>query len=194
MNEKKKRILPKLFAALVVLTLISCCFLGTTFAKYTSSTTANSTVTAASWDIKLQSGSGAAAEMTNTFDLEFGEMSPGIDADNSVTKTVTITNTGDVNALVDVTLGEVTWPKVVGVEDTDFENIFKVTFTCGDLSNQESLNDVDLVAGSGSITISITLTWKDGDDAKDTLIGKAEPTITLPITITATQSTVVTPV
>ena len=52
-QKEKKRIVSKLFAALVVLTLISCCFLGSTFARYTSTGTGTASVQVAKWDIDI---------------------------------------------------------------------------------------------------------------------------------------------
>ena len=42
----------KLSFILVVLTLLSCCFLGSTFARYTSGGTGTATVQVAKWDVK----------------------------------------------------------------------------------------------------------------------------------------------
>ena len=44
---KKKSIFIKLFVALVALTLISCCFLGSTFARYTSEDSGTASVNVA---------------------------------------------------------------------------------------------------------------------------------------------------
>lgn len=41
-KTEKKRISSKIFVALAALTLVSCCFLGTTFARYTTGTTSGS--------------------------------------------------------------------------------------------------------------------------------------------------------
>lgn len=52
----KKNIFSKLFVALVVLTLISCCFLGSTFARYTSEGTGSASVEVANWKIDVTGG------------------------------------------------------------------------------------------------------------------------------------------
>lgn len=52
--KQKSRIVSKLFAALVILTLISCCFLGSTFARYTSTGTGKASVAVAKWDIQVK--------------------------------------------------------------------------------------------------------------------------------------------
>lgn len=69
--EKKKRILPRLFAALVILTLVSCCFIGSTFARYTSSSTGSATVEVAKWDIDVKGGGDS-----NSTAITFNKLSP----------------------------------------------------------------------------------------------------------------------
>ena len=51
--KQKTRIASKLFAALVVLTLISCCFLGTTMARYTTSDSGTASVQVATWNVSI---------------------------------------------------------------------------------------------------------------------------------------------
>lgn len=107
---KKKRIVSKLILALVVLTAISCCFLGSTFARYTSGGTGSATVEVAKWDISF----GEEGATTITFDgAKLSPAKDAWDAENATTPrsnstkkvAVTISNNGDVDALVTVTLG-----------------------------------------------------------------------------------------
>lgn len=72
--KTKKRIASKLFAALVVLTLISCCFLGTTFARYTSTGSGSAAVDVAKWTVLLN---GADMDTTKA-DVNFGHLSPSM--------------------------------------------------------------------------------------------------------------------
>lgn len=109
--EKKKRILPRLFAALVILTLVSCCFIGSTFARYTSSSTGSATVSVAKWSITAE-GNGV-GETTANFDKlspaqgEYG--GEGYDAGSVRTKSTakvkvaTISYTLDVKATLTLT-------------------------------------------------------------------------------------------
>ena len=105
---KKKNIFVKLFVALVALTLISCCFLGSTFARYTSGGDGSATVNVANWQIGI-SGNGVGSTT-----MSFGNLSPSGKANtvenrqNSTGRILvaTITNNGEVNASVTVTLGE----------------------------------------------------------------------------------------
>lgn len=88
--KQKTRIASKLFAALVVLTLISCCFLGTTMARYTSAGTGKAAVQVAKWNIALNG--------TDTMDDEteitsaFNKLSPNMDAYNTADMDYSVEN------------------------------------------------------------------------------------------------------
>ena len=111
MKTKKMRIFSKLFAALVVLTLISCCFMGTTFARYLSTTTGTASVNVAEWGITFADGK---TTSNKEFKVDFGGLSPDmterttIDTSSKRTHSTgkvlvgTIENTGDVTALVTI--------------------------------------------------------------------------------------------
>ena len=103
---KKKSIITKLFVALVALTLISCCFLGSTFARYTSGGNGSATTNIAKWSI-------TATESFGTTPVEFGDLSPAYDVGNrdaDVTnptgkiKVAEIKNEGEVDAKVTFTI------------------------------------------------------------------------------------------
>ena len=111
---KKKRIVSKLILALVVLTAISCCFLGSTFARYTSGGTGSATVDVAKWDVQF----GAETETP----VELGMISPAETAYNAGTHSdtprknegekvlvATITNNSDVEADVTIDIGEISF-------------------------------------------------------------------------------------
>ena len=119
--KQKSRIASKLFAVLVVLTLISCCFLGTTFARYTSSSSGTASVDVANWDITVNDTSKLDE---NTFAFNFGQISPDTtdyatwssgDKTSKPTNTiaptgtgsVVIKNAGEVDATVTITIGEI---------------------------------------------------------------------------------------
>lgn len=102
---KKRGIFSKLFFSVVMLTLISCCFLGSTFARYTSGGSGTGTLEVAKWDVKNTKGS---------LNVTFDKLSPSMDAYEDTARTNTtgkkavalITNSGDVNALVTFTFGD----------------------------------------------------------------------------------------
>ena len=121
---QRKSIGAKLFIALIALTLISCCFLGSTFARYTRGGNGSASTGVAAWSINV-TGGGASGNM----DVDFtNKLSPSMDdfvdtsAENARTNSTgkiliaTIKNTGDVAAKVTITAGDITITKTVGVE------------------------------------------------------------------------------
>ena len=108
---KRKGIVSKLFVAVVALTLISCCFLGSTFARYTSEGNGSATTNVALWDIDFGAGQDAGS-IDVTFDDKLspaaGEYKGSSDKRTNATGKVlvaTITNNGDVDASVTVEAG-----------------------------------------------------------------------------------------
>ena len=69
---KKKNIASKLVLVLFVLTLISCCLLGSTFARYVSGGTGSASVGIAKWDVDFVNGS-----QGDTLEFSFSKLSPG---------------------------------------------------------------------------------------------------------------------
>ena len=106
---KRKSIVSKVLLAIVALTLISCCFLGSTFARYTSGGTGAATTTVSKWDISLT----ADGESSTDFDIEIAGLSPSkaeyddadaepTDRTNATARTLiaVISNKGDVGAKI----------------------------------------------------------------------------------------------
>ena len=50
-KSDKKRILTRVLIVIAALTLLSCCFLGSTFARYVTSAGGSGTVGVAKWDV-----------------------------------------------------------------------------------------------------------------------------------------------
>ena len=112
-KTEKKRISSKIFVALAALTLVSCCFLGTTFARYTTGTTSGSAgADIADWEIVVEDGSSGSA--TGEF-LVIQPVGQGRENDDAVSETtdrvneipgsgavISITNKGQVKADVTV--------------------------------------------------------------------------------------------
>lgn len=121
---QRKSIGAKLFIALIALTLISCCFLGSTFARYTSGGSGSASTGVAKWSINV-TGGGASGNMEVDFTQklspsmkDFVSTSPDQARTNSTGKILiaTIKNTGDVAAKVTITAGAITIKKTDGVE------------------------------------------------------------------------------
>lgn len=112
--KQKTRIASKLFAALVVLTLISCCFLGTTMARYTSAGTGTATVQVAKWDVNLSATDSDGVDDTTV--LTFNKLSPSDAVANGTANrqkysklqvAASITNNSDVDAAVTISAGDI---------------------------------------------------------------------------------------
>lgn len=105
--KQKTRIASKLFAALVVLTLISCCFLGTTFARYTSTNSGVANVSVAKWDINVGENNQFAvnwdSKTLSPSASGYNTEDPGpVSNETAVVAVAEIENAGDVDALVTV--------------------------------------------------------------------------------------------
>lgn len=198
--KQKTRIASKLFAALVVLTLISCCFLGTTFARYTSGGSGTATVTVADWNVNVDDTYLDEADRTMTF----GKLSPDHTQANTGTNTakqsITITNdSSDVHALVTVTVGSTPTITRVGSASTSDVSDAEVTgtlslgldFTTSGTTTGDSLTEgIDLAPGA-SVTITGTVTWTTQSDAIDTKIGRFVSTVAWELSFTAVQNTTI---
>ena len=219
---KKKRIVSKLILALVVLTAISCCFLGSTFARYTSNSKASASVDVALWDIAFD----PAGDSTVLFEGQ--SLTPSKDAwtetnktagserthSNGVVKAVTITNNGEVDALLNVTVGAVTVTLNesseygdVGVAtdaptETEVAQLFVLDVkystntgaSAGDTAvTGGKLEEYSLAAGS-SVVFFVELVWKSADtlgqelaDKLDSWVGKNAATVGFEISYVAVQ-------
>ena len=112
---KKKNMIARICGLLIVLTLISCCFLGTTFARYTSNVRGTASVTVAQWDIDVSVGENGQFAV-NWNGNKLSPSQTGWDAEGAtdqvqtnatgLAKVADITNGGDVNANVLLTYSE----------------------------------------------------------------------------------------
>lgn len=112
-KSDKKRILTRVLVVLAALTLLSCCFLGSTFAKYVTNADGSASVGVAKWDVDF-TGAGTSA-------ISFGELSPSKDAWNGTAArqnpidikdnapALTITNNSEVDAIVTVKIAAPTF-------------------------------------------------------------------------------------
>ncbi len=112
MEKSKKKRGAKIAAALVALTALTCCFVGTTFAKYTSTNEASAKVTVAHWQITNISKNGAEQDggsLVNKFTFGTGKdettkLSPsvteGVSTNKVMTNSIKIENLSDVDAMI----------------------------------------------------------------------------------------------
>ena len=194
---KKKSIFSKLFVALVALTLISCCFLGSTFARYTSSGTGKANADVANWKITIE-GEGVGSE-----DVSVGQLKPAAGAyvdtprknQMAAVNVATITNAGEVNAIVTFTLGNmvVYGLNADGVTASDtkvsdwgiysesaVKDLFQVDLyytTTAEFTDQQAIasgTSIDAALETGSsYYIWVQVTWNTDDSNSATDDGRA---------------------
>lgn len=208
---QKRKLVSKLFVAVVVLTLVSCCFLASTFARYTSGGSGTGTVEVATWKV---TGQGA-----GQINAQFKQLSPSKDAyDNTARKhstapvlVATITYEIDVNGILTLTVGEETITKTTadanwGTYDVDeIKGLFdiqlytstekKVSPAVGDLTAYTKAINVSAPT-SGTYYVYAVVTWssdvegKTGTDAdaRDTWVGANVTSVGYDLSYTFVQS------
>lgn len=157
----------------LALTLISCCFLGSTFARYTSSGSGSATLNVAKWAIDIKGGAIEGGTSVNfaeklspsKYDYNTtvdGEYTANTVRSNSTGKLLiaTINNTGDVGALVTVTAGEVVVNTEAGAVYTDptaeeVKKVFSIKLWYGTSEGAENATNA-ITSGSTEITLDAT--------------------------------------
>ncbi len=130
---KRKGIVSKVVLVLVVLTLISGCFVGTTLARYASQGSGSATTGIALWDIDFTYGGNAGAAAVTVAD----KLSPDITKDFSAESNqrvqatgkklvATIVNKSEVGATITVTAGALQY-KNSGGRDVTFNESGSIT-------------------------------------------------------------------
>lgn len=207
---KKKSIVSKLLLLVLLLTLVSCCFLGSTFARYTSGGKGSATVSVAKWEITEGDGS-----------IEFDvtdKLSPAMEAYKDTPRTsttgrilvATIRNTGDVNALVELTKGELQFASNAaygqgvatdGIPTADeIKEVFSITLYTSTTNDAERATEYtqkcEVAAKTGVLYVYAEVVWTSdtgsikGDiaDKRDTYIGKYITEISYELSYTAVQN------
>ena len=198
MNNTRKRssMMVRLVAVLAVIMMFTMCFVGGTFAKYTSSATGTDSATVAKWDIRVN-GSEISTSNTFTFDLfqtitDSDLTSAETDiapADGSIIApgtsgkfSIAIQNLSQVNAkyAIDYTVTKTdNIPVEFSTNGTDWK------------TNINQLNVTDDAIGLGTEeTVTVYWRWRfeAGRDELDTSLGKdGTATLTVVANVTATQ-------
>ena len=208
---QKNRAVSRMFFLILMLTLISCCFLGSTFARYTTTDDASAKFNVASWKVSHAEG-----DTVTVFDSlspsmkDYTAMS-GEDATNSTAKKLvaTITNDGEVDALVSLysEFGDIA--RVEGTEDdstydeADIKGLFTINLTYGttgvaETDTETDLNRIELnTADQKTIYVWASVTWTtsykgsaDGAaaDKLDTWVGQNVESVSFKISYTAVQN------
>ena len=208
-KSDKKRILTRVLVVLAALTLLSCCFLGSTFARYVTRGSGAASIGVAKW--------GVAVTPSAEFDVEQDayKLSPSQTAftnadttrSNSTEKflVATITNSGDVNALVSVTGTDDVTLTATGYGDnnrtTAAEACFSIKLYKGDdardTDTTTALDTTENVAAkNGALYIFAEITWTTQDsgadgtagDTLDTWIGQYATKVSWTLTYSAVQA------
>ena len=194
-KTEKKRILSKVLIVLAALTLLSCCFMGSTFAKYVTNGSGSASMTIADWDVAIVKEQEGNVTIT--------DLSPDVDGVSHSTgwiKVAVISNSGDVSADVTVSVSELTVGSAAFekgavederynqyVSDTELQKVFTVAFA-SDANGTEITNNKFTLAHSGSQDIYMQVTWKTQSDAQDTFFGEYLDSLTWTISYSAVQS------
>lgn len=208
-KSDKKRILTRVLIVIAALTLLSCCFLGSTFARYVTDASGSASVGVAKWDVAVT----PSAEFDVAQDAY--KLSPSQTAftnadttrSNSTKKflVATITNSGDVNALVSVTGTDDVTLTATGYGDnnrtTAAEACFSIKLYKGDdTSDTDTTTALDttenVAAKNGALYIFAEITWTTQDsgadgtagDTLDTWIGQYATKVSWTLTYTAVQN------
>lgn len=194
-KTEKKRILSKVLIVLAALTLLSCCFMGSTFAKYVTNGSGSASMTIADWDVAIVKEQEGNVTIT--------DLSPDVDGASHSTgwiKVATIRNSGDVSADVTVSVSELTVGSAVFeegavederynqyVSDTELQAVFTVAFA-SDANGTIITGNKFTLAPSGSKDIYMQVTWTTQSDAQDTFFGEYLDSLTWTISYSAVQS------
>ncbi len=197
---KRKGIVSKVVLVLVVLTLISGCFVGTTLARYASQGSGSATTGIALWSITMK-GDGTSADTP----VKFGDLSPSMDDFKSGNRThsiytapkliATITNNSEVSAAVTIKVSDIEIsyvgggtfesltdgrPSTISSESYITDNVLKVSFYYGTGSewsegyqviNAGGSYETTLASRTGTISVFANVTWVTQDINQSSSVG-----------------------
>ena len=198
-NKKRSSMMVRLVAALAVTMMFTMCFVGGTFAKYTSSGTGTDTATVAKWSFKVGETDIATTD-TFTFDLfKTIKDSDGINNEtemNPVDGSIIAPGTQGSFDLVLTNASQVTAQYAIDYTVTNNNDIpvkFSVdggTTWTNDLADVAASDSTKLAANSGTTTIKVQWKWdfNGSDDSFDTALGiGGNAVLTVKAEVTATQ-------
>lgn len=191
-KSDKKRILTRVLIVIAALTLLSCCFLGSTFAKYVTDADGTAQIGVAKWDIDVEvpaASGGTSAVTVNTSKLspDMADYQSGKTRSNTSDKFLVaiVTNKSDVKATITVSAGDTATCNVMadhpsteeGFEDksTEAAACFSIKFYKSDTNDAtdatEELVSETLDAKTDSATDAIYIfaevTWTSQDTAQE---------------------------
>lgn len=188
----KKNIAMRVASLILMCTIVTSCFVSSTFAKYTSSVSGSDSVTVAKWAIKVN-GTDATQTQTATFDL-FSTIkdNDGTSEETDVASGKIAPGTSGSFNLAIKNESEVTAKYNVGFEVEGATIPIEYSIDGGTTWKASLDNVAETQIAQGAIA-NVTVKWRwafyvDSDhDTTDTAAGISAPTITVTATITATQ-------
>ena len=211
---KSKKLVSRMMFALLVLTLVSFCFVGFTFARYISTGSGSATVNVAKWEITFKSADNAEAGSTeftvaklSPSKAEYSEGGAARTNSTGVIKVATIANTSDVAAHVTITTGNDVTLKTKtettsGYDANNAKKPFSIKLYSDAAGTAEiSATGFDLEANNDTQDIYAVVTWTSdvgvitgsAADENDTMIAQNVESISWTISYTATQDSQTTP-
>ena len=198
-NTRRSSMMVRLVAVLAVVMMFTMCFVGGTFAKYTSSATGTDSATVAKWSFKVGETDIATTD-TFTFDLfKTIKDSDGINNEtemNPVDGSIIAPGTQGSFDLVLTNASQVTAQYAIDYTVTNNNDIpvkFSVdggTTWTNDLADVAASDSTKLAANSGTTTIKVQWKWdfNGSDDSFDTALGiGGNAVLTVKAEVTATQ-------
>ena len=193
-KSDKKRILTRVLIVIAALTLLSCCFLGSTFAKYVTDADGTAQIGVAKWDIDVTTP--GASGGTETVTVNTDKLSPddteydqATHASKSRSHTsdkflvAIVTNNSDVKATITVSGGDTPKCNVMegatdetGYEDksTDAVKCFSIKFYQADSNSAENATELTSATldaktsdTADAIYIFAQVTWTSQDTAQE---------------------------
>lgn len=206
---KQNKIL-RVSAVLLVLTLLSTCVISGTFAKYTTSASANDDARIAKWGVVVEATADAFTENDDDTVISFvsneNVVAPGTDG-NLCGLTITGKPEVEVNVAATANLALTDWavagvyycPLVITVGNTAFNGNDYADAAAFEKAVEDAIVAEiakDVVDPNTDLADSVSVTWawafKGNDDVKDTALGNAAAagtpaTISISVSVTVTQ-------
>lgn len=194
-TERRSRTRRGILVALLLVLLVY--IIGSTYARYSTQGVATATIQVAKWAVAITADDGTDVTDTTlpiTFAVQSNtnvvpnKIAPAVTAVAEVELDLTGTEVAvDFDAVIDqsniATLGASS-DKLVFTVEVDGN-----TYTSGTSQTIPLENNAAFTAANGKKTVTLTLTWENDDEnnVDDTTMGKAAPTLTIPVTLTAKQ-------
>lgn len=205
---KKKGIVGRLAAVALVLSLVTMSLTSGTLAKYASSASGNATATVAKWAIKFTDGADTPTEYNDSHTITLNlkdtqKVTDKLVADNKIAPGTT----GSFAMAVDGTGTEVAFDYTIELDLSGLTGV-PLEFYDGDpagsgtkitpASGKITVTGTVMVGGTATAKTDIYWKWNSTgigsgatEDARDTDLGVAAATFTIPVTIKAEQRTTV---